>query len=361
MRITQWSSDNIFIELPKGPLAAVTIYNSVYIFSSATGLNETHIATLDDNLNVQNWKVVKENAPIPYEKSIFVSTPDRVYLLGGVIDDKPLNTVYYLPILTNKTLGKWKKSKDLPFAISCSSAVYFDINTGDRRSPTKSKAIYLFGGLDANNKPLDKIYKLELNERSIITKISELDLKLPEPVYNCRAILNKNYIYLFGGNNGTNPTNRIIKISLDEENPFVKEIRPMPLALEKPAVAILGDKLYIIGGKTIGGCNSTKTFVSFFNSNGDLPKWADDLPLPYTLDDMAVLYSKTSFYIIGGLLKNNQRLILNPKFSSDKESEFEFIDDNTKNLLNSQVKHLNILIIILILLILTIFLVFQFV
>lgn len=340
MQIVQWSTERGFIDIPHGPETAFSKYDYVYILSRYNNQNHIFKSKLDSERNPTKWINDKLDDSIPIVGGNFVPLSSRVYIIGGTIDDTTTNAMYFAPFKADRTLGAWKRSRNLPIFISNSAAVNWN------------GTIYLFGGKDANGVATNSIVAIELNENDTIKNITTLKTKLPVNLFNATPIIYKNNVFLFGGSSGAFPTASILRIIKDDRTGdlLIKYLNPLPIALEKPAVGQLGDKVFVIGGQTISSAGtvvtSKNTYISFFNTSGNLQFWSNDLQLPYDVDELSLVNNQVAFYIIGGLINNmTDRLIITPRFYGENNETLNEIDTNVRTRLSKQIRFLNISII----------------
>ncbi len=356
MQIVQWSTDKGFVDIPNGPEAAFAIYDHVYVVSRYGNQNYMFRSKLDEEKNPTTWTSEMIDGSIPVVGGNFIAHPNRLYIVGGMIDNTPTNSVYYAQVKSNRTLGAWKRSRNLSLITSNASVVYWE------------GSVYLFGGKDYSGVATNRIVRIDFNDIGTIQKVVTLPEVLPINLYNSTPLVYKNNVFLFGGNTGSFPTTNIIRVLKDQMNNgqlIIRYLNPLPIALEKPAVGQLGDKIFVIGGKTIkseGGIEPSKnTYISYFNTKGSLQFWATDLQLPYDLDELSLVGNKSAFYILGGLINNHaDRLIVTPRFYGDTNDHIANIDNTIKTKLTKQIRFLNVSIVFLISVLVILTVVFNF-
>jgi hypothetical protein len=354
MQIVEWSLDNSFIDIIYGPEIALKIYDYLYVFSHHSGENKIFISKLDQEHNVTTWTTVDISSDIPIVGATFFYNQQRLYIIGGTIDGKPTNSVYYASIKTNRTLGSIKRSRNLSFCISHATIAECD------------GSIYLFGGMDENKQAVADIHEIKFTDSGILKSIDERNERLPVPLYNSTSLVYKNNIYLFGGNTGHFPSANIVRITYDHisNKLIINSNSSLPIALEKPSIGQLGDKVYVIGGKKLDKDNHYKvsidTYISMFTNTGNLPRWSKDLSLPYEIANACVVENKSSFYIIGGLVNNlKHRIVIHPRFYDDVKDIDDNLDSTIKKKLVNQVRFLNIAISLLVLVIIGVIIFFS--
>ena len=100
--------------------------------------------------DITGWTTSTSSLPGTVAHSQAIVTKNRVYLLGGYINGSPSSTVYTAPINLDGTLGAWTTSTSLPGTVYYSQAIV-----------TKNR-VYLLGGI-INNASSSTVYTAPIN------------------------------------------------------------------------------------------------------------------------------------------------------------------------------------------------------
>lgn len=349
MQILRWSTETKFYDTPKGPSGCVKFGNRIYIFSSTNNKNKIYTMDIhpDDTLSV--WKSVVMEKHLDYRSATFQLIGNAIYMVGALVNELPTTSIYYCLIYNNGTLSNWRtvRNKRLPYPITACSLAYLNKN------------LYVIGGKITDDDISNKIIKLEMDEYNKIKNVSECAYTLPEHICDTSVISYNDSIFLIGGRTGQYSTSRVLRLYIANDQFVSTDLKPLPSALTKPGVCILGEKLYVIGYNTDGRLLS-KTYIGIINRNGLVSRWYEDLPFGFEIDDLCTINTNTSFLVICGIVPTtNERLVLHPVFTDNKDNISEFIDIRTRDSIKKQINYLNIAIVVLIITIVVIFGYFQ--
>ena len=341
--IYEWRLGSDFMSISKGPNAVIKINNTIYLFTDYEKKNNIcYKAEILSDDTLSSFTAINLDIFTNNQRSSYIATEKRIYEIGGEINGTITNNISYFPILSNGKIGKQKRSRNFITPISRAALVYLN------------NCIYVIGGLIDNNVLSNCIYVMELNENHSIKKTYK-SIILNEHLSDATALVYKKNIYVFGGKNGLYSTNKVFRITFDDENkPKIIDQVPLPERLTRPACVILGDKVYVIGYKSDNSL-LRKTYTAFFDPYGNLDNWVEDLSIPYNIDELVAVNNNTSFFLIGGLYGNEkERLVLYPNFNR-RTVDRNVLDFKDKEKIKLQIKILNFAMLIIIALIIYFF------
>lgn len=107
--------------------------------------------------------------------------------------------------------------------------------------------IYLSGGLNDEDAPIDDIYEIDISS----WKISRLG-RLPENLYGHATGTNDNRLIVAGGGNSAGPSDSIVSVDLKFMTYTFSGRLPSPRV--SSAYSVIGKHLYLAGGKNASGC-----------------------------------------------------------------------------------------------------------
>lgn len=199
---------------------AVVIKNKVYLLGSGlSGSYTTNImvATIADNGTLGAWSYY---APLPTAvgNTQAIVTNSKLYFMGGINTGNHISDIYYTPIASNGTLGKWTRVGNLPVTVSSAQLV-----------STKGR-LYLIGGYVG------------------ATSTQTTSVTLSSVVYTC--VVNSD------GTLGTWTTATSL---------------PIPIAFGHSYTT--RNKVFILGGFTYSGVNSN-IYSAPVNADGTLGSWS---------------------------------------------------------------------------------------
>lgn len=86
-------------------------------------------------------------------------------------------------------------------------------------------------------------------------------------------------------------------------------VSALPEALDSTAAAVIGDWLYVIGGRTSAGDARATVLRARINANGTLGAWQTTTPLPVALYSHAAAASGSRLYVVAGYSTNYERTV----------------------------------------------------
>jgi len=235
--------------------------------------------------DIVNWKT---ETPLPgvLSHSQAVVTKNRVYLLGGWVNNDAVSTVYTAPINSDGTLGKWATDTPLPEALSSSQAIV-----------TKNR-IYLLGGY-GNGVITSVVYTTAINEDGTLGEWTT-GPSLPDGLFESQVIVTKNRAYLLGGWIG-HPLSIVYTTTINENGTLDEWTTgtPLPNAFSGSQAIVTKNRVYLLGGVNASGAISS-TYTASINSDGTLGEWIADTPLPNALRSSQAIVTKNRVYLLGG-------------------------------------------------------------
>lgn len=151
-----------------------------------------------------------------------------------------------------------------------------------------SKKVFLLHGNDMNKKIVSK----DLPE-------------LPMPLTNLSAVGIASNIYVAGGENGTNVSNRLFKLNIHQPAKGWIELATIPIEVSH-AVFVEGDRdlvsyLYLIGGRKKNISGISQFYSSVFEYDIEKNSWTKKNDLPYPVSAGIGIGGRTNqIYFIGG-------------------------------------------------------------
>ena len=192
---------------------ALITKTQVYLLGGHTGSvssSTVYTAPIATDGTLGTWTTATA-LPGTVHASQAIVTQNRVYLLGGIINNAYSSTVYTAPINTDGTLGTWTTATSLPAAVYYSQA----IATKDR--------VYLLGGI-INSSYSSTVYTAPINQDGTLGTWATVT-PLPSTVYASQAIVTKDWVYLLGGYINGAPSSTVYKAFFGGEKAVVDLLR----------------------------------------------------------------------------------------------------------------------------------------
>ena len=237
------------------------------------------------NTDVLGWSI---GTPMPavFTLGQAIVTNNRVYVLGGYSGSGSyLSTVYTAPINTDGTLGTWTTGTSLPIGIIASASFV----TKDR--------VFLVGGATGTGTYLSTVYTAPINlDGTLGTWITTH--ALPGVLGYSKVIVTKNRVYTFGGYNGSAAISTIYTATINDGGMINSwsVYGTLPYACQLSSVAIIKDRVYLIGGYTAGAARRD-VYYAAIDADGLIGSWTPGIFLPKGISHSECFVSKNKIYL----------------------------------------------------------------
>jgi N-acetylneuraminic acid mutarotase len=339
--ITDWVSTASLIN-NNAYAASLVTKNYIYILGGYDGngaSNTIQRASFDSNGNLTSaWSNV-DTLPTPLYGMGYVATKDRIYIIAGYNGSSAVATVYSAPINPDGTLGAFTANTPLPVALfypsvfviknklyvaggsptgssaNISNAVYqaiidasgvirtwiqisnFPINFFAGRPLLIKNRIYIFAAATTNISQ-SRIYYATYDSNGDIgawTYVSDMPTQSFNPVIVC----NNNYVYAIScSNNYTGSvTSYIASILPDGSIGSWTQISNGPVGIYNAQTAIVGNKIYFIGGTDTNSVVNSVYSATFTSGITDYTSYYTDLSIFYLPNYHPDFKSIENYYI----------------------------------------------------------------
>ncbi len=146
--------------------------------------------------------------------------------------------------------------------------------------------VYSLGG-EHGNTPTDRIFRIDLSSGRALPAGS-----FDEPLAEAGVAVGGKSAYLAGGWTGTKYATAILKFTPPNK---VVLIGRLPVGLRSPAVALLGQTLYVAGGRTAQGLSRAVYAVAL--ATGKVSLFGR---LPQALEQSVLVAATSGLYVLGG-------------------------------------------------------------
>jgi len=224
---------------------AVVVKNRVYLMNGSNWTNEVSIAfmaSIEEDGSIGKWKECN-GTPLPVFDSEVIAIKNRIYVLGGVINDTSSNKVYMTTVKEDGTLDDWAEGDPLPGPLSCSQFAIV------------KNRVYLLSGDSGWNNPTPNVYVANINNDGTLGKWM-VDNPLPNALLSAQVVTTNSKIYLLGGTGYNNdneediPTDSIHVANIDKYGGLggwtIKGTLPKPL--HSFQVVTTKNYIYLLGG-----------------------------------------------------------------------------------------------------------------
>ena len=208
--------------------------------------------------------------PSPLSRAVAFADGDGILLAGGL--DTGQNTVSTVVRID-------------PGTGAATAAGSLTVPAHDAAGGVIGRQRYVFGG--GAQHVSDAVQALQPNGASTVVG------HLPQPRADLAAVTIGSSVYLVGGYDGTNPTLTVLATA---DGVQFRSVAQLPVGVRYPAVAALGDKVFVFGGELNGRQSSS---VQEIDVRAGSARVIGELPSPRT--EASAVQLGGSIYLVGGL------------------------------------------------------------
>ena len=276
---------------------AIVTKNRVYLLGGKVGAvgpsSATYTAPINPDGTLGAW-TTSDSLPRAVDHSQAIVTKNRVYLLGGYVNDVSSNIVNTAPINPDGTLGAWSTGTSLPARVVGSQVIV-----------TKNRA-YLFGGDKYELFPpggySSDVYTAPINPDGTLGAWTT-GTSLPDGVFASQAIVTNNRVYLLGGSNGDaySYTTYTAPINPDGTLGTWTTGTSLPDTVGHSQAIVTKKRVYLLGGHSVRG--KSTVYTAPVNPDGTLGTWTTSTSLPATVYNSQAIVTKNRVYLLGGSIE----------------------------------------------------------
>ena len=176
------------------------------------------------------------------------------------------------------------------------------------------KYVYVAGG--ANSPDNASVERARINADGSLSSFSVVTgVNLNLNRYGHRALVVGPWVYLFAGENGATATATVERAAIhaDDTISTFNTVAGVSLmtARHHPALAVVGNAIYLIGGATVGTTGLTSVERATINPNGDITTFSQlAVPLQTGRVGATAQVAGDSLYVIGGMVNTVERAVI---------------------------------------------------
>jgi len=219
---------------------------------------------------------------VPRTDHAMVATDGRLYVLGGVIDDR--RTQQLVPVASLEWSDLDAKS-GLPGPFTLVDGVLPRPLSGSAVALVGG-TIYLIGGSDDQSADRAEILRAAVLPDGSLGPFTATTAALPVPCSGARAVAVADSVLVVGGSAGGAPLRSVLRFTPgpDGDVTRVEELRqPLGTGRSRPAVAVAAGQLFVLGGD-VGGSAAPLTEVSSLVDSAGGPDLGGFDPGPLALE-----------------------------------------------------------------------------
>lgn len=284
--ITGWQLDTSLPVATESAQALIT-KDRVYLLGGSGPYDTVRTAPIDSSGIIGAWTT---SAPMPtgISESQAVITRNRVYLLGGYITGGHYTAlIHTAPINTDGTFGTWATAGNIPASFGQSQVIVTE------------NRVYLLGGYTGGF--LSSIYTAPIDSDGIIGSWSAAT-SLPGGFAGGQAFSTGGRIYLVGGWTPSGPSDIVYTAPVDPAG-FIGAWTtgtPLSAGLAFSQAVVVKGMVYLLGGEKPGGVYTNQVLRAVVNVDGTIGTWSSGTVLAAGRYRSQAVVTSSRVYLIGG-------------------------------------------------------------
>lgn len=214
-----------------------------------------------------------------------------VYVTGGFNGLNYSNSVYHA-VLQAGGIGGYTLLSQLPQGLR------------DHAMVIGTNAIYVLGGRN-DTEVFNAIHYATINTDGSLSDWQTLDVTLPTSLRGHTAVYSNGFIYVAGGAenvSGTDACNNVYCAQILPDNTLTEfsNTTDLPVALTGHTMVVQGEKVFVLGGFTIGGEKVSTVYSAVSDVSGELSAWTSETNLPVTVSNHSSVVMNGLITVLAG-------------------------------------------------------------
>ena len=262
----------------------------LYVISGSSNASNSIIQSTITNDTIGPWSVASISLPVVLQGMSVINTGTNLYVIGG---DSIVNSPspIYQASVTNGVIGPWLSTSTIPtLPTKAEYAAYLENNN----------ILYMFGGNTGGGNTTN-IYSASINSTSGIGTWILSTTTLPFAGSNLPMAVIGNFVYLFGGWNGTAASDVVYSSTINTDgtlSAFVNTNQNLPIATCSTQAYSNGSYVYLFGNYNSGSGSNAIYYAPITNST--IGTWVKStIVLPASIYNVSWTQVGTSVFIVG--------------------------------------------------------------
>jgi len=274
--------------------AASTIANGyMYVIggaqSSGSPRNTVYYAKVNSDGTIGSWDT-SVALPDTLQAHTAVATNGYIYAMGGN-NGSATDTVYYAKLYSDGTTSNWRTTSA------------FGVGSFWHRAVATNGYIYAMGGFSGSTTYNDVVYAKVNNDGTLSQWESANDL--PTTLHSGGAVAANGYLYMVGGHTGATANRQVYSAKLNSDGSLgswnsTAGASLLPVGLAHFYSVVMNGYVYVIGGND--GTNSrSEVYYAKLNKDGTVGAWQTAAnALPAIRSQYGIASNNGYVYIVGG-------------------------------------------------------------
>ncbi len=254
--------------------------------------NGGNLSLLGNNSGeITGWTGNSNQLPAARYNIASVEANGYIYSVGGY-NVTSQNNVYYAEVNMDGSVGVFTTSSNpLPAVRS------------DHGLVVANRYLYVVGGSSNGTNAQSTIYYSQLNSDGANGSWQTNSFSLPEGRRSAGVISANGYIYVVGGNDGTNTESTVFYAKLNADGStgaWTTSANSLPAVRQDVGIASTNGYLYLLGGTNNGASSQNDVYRARLNSDGTTTSWTSTTSLPSVNSWLGAAVANGYIYTFGG-------------------------------------------------------------
>lgn len=247
-----------------------------------------------------NWSTVGNSLVTNISSANAIVTKNRAYILGGLTSNSvsaATNNIQVAQILEDGTLGNW-----------ASLATKLPTPTHYSQFLIIRNRLYMFGGHDGTNYSNKVFYTTIAADGALGTWSA--GTSLPVAMFGHQMFVTNTHVYVLGGQDGSSSNLAVYRAAINSDGTlgaWGSGGTNLPASIICSQAMRVGNRVYTFGGQNLSGVTFATVFWSTIDANGLLGAWTESTPLLGITAHSQIFATKKHVYVIGGFTETTAR------------------------------------------------------
>lgn len=274
-------------------------YTSYTAVGGGQPWNQQYDFNTTQSSDITSWaKSLPSDGSVMYAS--FAATKNRIYRLGGRVNDSPMNICAVANASDDGSLSMWSVSSNLTLTRARELSTCFVVKN----------RIYMVGG--NNYIPMDSVDSAAINSDGTIGTWSLNTGSIPIAVFGSCSFVTKNRVYIIGGfNNSSGYSSAVQTATINSDGTLGVWVTgtSLPTSAAHCTAIVVKNNVYVLGG-LFGGTATSNVYTAPINNDGTIGSWSIlSNVLPFDISASQIVTTRNKIY---ALIANTQNVIACP-------------------------------------------------
>jgi N-acetylneuraminic acid mutarotase len=286
-----WQTNTNFLPNAANDHTSIVANGYVYVMG---GDGTGHLASAQSTiyyakLNFDGSTASWQTSYLPNINHVFSSVVSNgyVYVIGGHDNSSAQSTVYYAKLNADGSIGSWQ-----------TNSRSLPAGTYGNTSVIANGYVYVIGGNNGSQN-LSSVYYAKLNSDGSTGSWNTNTKSLPSNLRYLSSVIANGYVYIYGGQ-----VSSVYYAKLNSDgsvNTWQTNSNSLPIATQLASSVVSNGYVYVLGGGDGGSSRHSAVYYAKLNSDGSTGTWnTNSNYLPILTEGNSSVIANGYIYVIGG-------------------------------------------------------------